>query len=780
MKWNPATILTLLALLITPSHAQIIPDSSLPINSQINPEPNQLTITGGTPIGTNLFHSFTDFNINPGNAAYFTPATGIETIISRVTGTNPSQILGTLGVVGNADLFFLNPNGILFSPTTQLNLNGSFIASTANRLLFADGTELNTLPNSPQLTISTPIGLGLINPGTIQITGDGHQLNALNFKPISDNSIGGLTVKPGKTLALIGGEINLDGAILTARDGTIHLAAVNQGEVKFSDGQLTIPNSSQLHPITLSQRSAINASGISGGQIQLWGNQINFTDGSVAFIQTLGIPPTETEPGTITIHATDQLTISGTDPIAEIIGSIRTETLGEIPGSSISIFTPNLTLIQGGGLFTSTYSTAPAGDLTLTIPNTLNIIGNSPRSVLAVSTITSATFGQGAAGDITINANQSTLQSGGLILSITVANGEGGTINLNTQNLELIGINPENRSPSAISSSSSGTGNAAQVQIQTERLRLENGGRIDSSTIAQGNAGRISINATDSITLKSPQSPLPSSIVSSADILNPLLRESFNVSDDLDLSGESGTITITSPQITIDESSEIRVTNLGTGDGGSLIISGELIELNQGSITAETQSGTGGNINLTADTLLLHESQISATAQNAGDGGNISVNTDNLVLLDSQIVANAFTGTGGNIALTSQGLFINPNSQLSASSEFGIDGKVELVINQPTIGEEIIEFPPSVESEVNLSQSCIQMTPSTIRLTRSGRRSLPISPGIGLSEWAIPTPAPTPAPPIREANAIVKLADGQIVLGYVPPMTYHTLQELVC
>jgi len=89
-------IILILALLTPPSHAQIIPDSSLPINSQINPEPNQLTITGGTPIGTNLFHSFTDFNINPGNAAYFTPATGIETIISRVTGTNPSQILGTL------------------------------------------------------------------------------------------------------------------------------------------------------------------------------------------------------------------------------------------------------------------------------------------------------------------------------------------------------------------------------------------------------------------------------------------------------------------------------------------------------------------------------------------------------------------------------------------------------------------------------------------------------------------------------------------------------------
>ena len=68
-------------------------------------------------------------------------------------------------------------------------------------------------------------------------------------------------------------------------------------------------------------------------------------------------------------------------------------------------------------------------------------------------------------------------------------------------------------------------------------------------------------------------------------------------------------------------------------------------------------------------------------------------------------------------------------------------------------------------------------------MTLSGRRSLPMSPGIGISEWAIPRPAPVTAPaspPLQEANAIIELADGQLFLGYVAPVAYRSAQELVC
>jgi hypothetical protein len=204
---------------------------------------------------------------------------------------------------------------------------------------------------------------------------------------------------------------------------------------------------------------------------------------------------------------------------------------------------------------------------------------------------------------------------------------------------------------------------------------------------------------------------------------------------------------------------------------------------NGGSITAETQSGVGGNIKIAADTLLLRQSQISATAQGSGNGGNIMTSTDNSILIDSRIAADASRGSGGNVRITTQGLFVNRQSQISASSELGVDGEVEITINEPGVREGLTEVEPSVASDVNISQSCIgQNRPNTIHLTLSGGRSLPMSPGIGISEWAIPTSAPVtaPAPPLQEANAIIKLADGRLFLGYVAPVAYRSAQELVC
>lgn len=798
MKWSHVVIFIGLAvanLSGTLAVAQIIPDATLPVSSEVNLEQNRLIIRGGTAVGSNLFHSFSDFNVGAGSEVYFTNPTGIENILNRVTGNHPSTILGTLGVLGNANLFLINPNGILLGRNAQLNINGSFIASTASRLLFANGTEFSTVPtqDSPLLTVSTPIGLGLLKgSGSIQVEGEGHQLNSSNFLPITDNSVGGLKVQPGRTLALIGGQINIDGAILTAFDGHIVLAAVNEGEVIFNSLQeeFDFQNITEFTNINLTTRSAINASGTTGGTIEMWGKQISFADGSVAFIQTLGFPLADAipEPGKITVHATDKFQISGTDPIAQIPGSIRTETLGTIPGSQIDITTPQLNLIEGGALLTVSYSQANAGSLNLNIPENLNIIGYSPRSARAASTISSVAFRDGTAGNITIDAGKLSIQSGGLLLSATLGNGEGGIIQIRTNDVELSGSYPTTFSPSAIGSSSAGKGNAASVIIETDRLTLQDGGRIDSSTLAQGDAGSIAITARDYVSLSNQdsQSQLPSSIVSSADILNPLFRDSFNLPDGSQLSGESGTIKISSPRIDINGRSEVRVTNLGTGDAGSIVLSGNLIQLkNGGSLTAETQSGVGGNIEIAANTLLLRQSQISATAQNAGDGGNITTNTDNLVLINSRIAADAFRGSGGNVRITTQGLFVDPQSQISASSELGVDGNVEIVINEPGIAEGLMELEPSLASDVDISQSCIgRNTPNMSHLTLSGGRSLPMSPGVGISEWAIPTPEPvtTPAssPQFREANAIVKLADGHKSLAYVPPVVYRSVQELIC
>ena len=214
--WRSLELTTALLLsLVTSANqvdAQITPDNSLGSESstvQRNGASDQ--INGGAIRGINLFHSFLEFNVGAGQSAYFTNPAGIENIFSRVTGGNPSTISGALGVLGNANLFLINPKGIIFRQGASLDLQGSFLATTASQINFADGTQFSTLPRqtSPILTVSVPIGLGLgATPGEIVVQG------------------ANLQVPPEKTLALVGGKVTLQGGSLIAPAGRIDLGSV--------------------------------------------------------------------------------------------------------------------------------------------------------------------------------------------------------------------------------------------------------------------------------------------------------------------------------------------------------------------------------------------------------------------------------------------------------------------------------------------------------------------------------------------------------------------------
>jgi filamentous hemagglutinin family protein len=143
--------------------AQIIPDTTLGTqNSTVTSTGAVDRINGGATRGANLFHSFVEFNVGNGRSVFFTNPAGIENILTRVTGTNASNILGTLGVTGgNANVFLINPNGIIFGQNARLDVGGSFVASTASSLNFADGSIFSaTAPQTtPLLSVSVPIGL---------------------------------------------------------------------------------------------------------------------------------------------------------------------------------------------------------------------------------------------------------------------------------------------------------------------------------------------------------------------------------------------------------------------------------------------------------------------------------------------------------------------------------------------------------------------------------------------------------------------------------------------
>ncbi|WP_242058167.1 MULTISPECIES: filamentous hemagglutinin N-terminal domain-containing protein [Nostoc] len=158
--------------------AQIIPDTTLPIDTQVANQGSTSNISGGTRVGNNLFHSFEQFSLATGGTAYFDNDINIENIISRVAGSSISNIDGLVKANGTANLFLINPRGIIFGSNARLDIGGSFVSSTANSINFPDGFRFSaTNPEIKSLlSINVPIGLQYgSNPGAIQVEGKGHK-----------------------------------------------------------------------------------------------------------------------------------------------------------------------------------------------------------------------------------------------------------------------------------------------------------------------------------------------------------------------------------------------------------------------------------------------------------------------------------------------------------------------------------------------------------------------------------------------------------------------------
>jgi len=212
-------------------NAQIVPDNTLGVEGSvvtpdvINGIPSD-QIDGGAIRGANLFHSFLEFNVGEGRGAYFTNPVGIENILSRVTGANRSEILGRLGVLDAANLFLINPNGIVFGENASLDVQGSFVATTANAVKLGDaGLFSASQPTTSNLLTVSPSALWF-NAVAAQPIVNRSQPPSLIDQPNSAGLPPGLQVRTGRTLALVGGDVLLEGGRLTAVQGRIELGSV--------------------------------------------------------------------------------------------------------------------------------------------------------------------------------------------------------------------------------------------------------------------------------------------------------------------------------------------------------------------------------------------------------------------------------------------------------------------------------------------------------------------------------------------------------------------------
>ncbi|MHC5825729.1 MAG: two-partner secretion domain-containing protein, partial [Nostoc sp.] len=227
-------------------------------------------------------------------------------------------LISTLNSSNPVSLFLMNPAGIVFGKNASLNIGGSFVGTTANSIKFADGIEFSaTNPGAtPLLTISVPIGLQMgQNPGDITVQNTGHRLISIGNAIVSpldrSNNPVGLSVTSGNNLALIGGEVALDGGVLNAPSGHIELGSASNDTVNLNTSSphwnFDYGNIKQFGNIHLSHQSLADASGTPAGSIHFQGRNISLQDGSAALLVNQG----SNNSGDISVNASESLQLGG-------------------------------------------------------------------------------------------------------------------------------------------------------------------------------------------------------------------------------------------------------------------------------------------------------------------------------------------------------------------------------------------------------------------------------------------------------------------------------------
>ncbi|MDV2997295.1 MAG: hypothetical protein N4J56_007000 [Chroococcidiopsis sp. SAG 2025] len=787
--------------------AQLAPDTTLGSeNSTVTSTGAVDTINGGAIRDANLFHSFREFNVDEGRAAIFTNPAGIENILTRVTGANPSNILGALGVIGgNANLFLINPNGIIFGQNARLDVGGSFVATTANAVGFGEqGVFSATNPSNPGLLTVNPSAL-LFN----QIRAAAIQNNSIadsGLNPSSEFVATGLRVPDGNSLLLVGSEIEINGGGLNAFGGRVELGGLAGAGTVGLNGQgnnlsLSFPDSTQRSDISLSNGAGVDVTASAGGSIAVNARNLEMTEGSYLFAGIEGgLASKNSKAGNIDINATGAIYLNNESIIAN---QVLPGANGQ--GGDVNISASSLRLEGGAQINTITFGAGKGGNLTVNASSEVQLIGTSKDGQFSSSLTTSAQSNStGNAGDLNLETPTLQLESGAQVSAATFGAGNGGSLNVDSQIVQLNGTS-NNGFPSSLSTSAqpNSTGDAGNLTIKTDTLWLEGGAQVSAATFSAGNGGSLNVD---------------SQIVQLSGTSNDGLSSSLSASAQPNSTGDASDLTIKTDTLLVQDGATVGVRSRGTGTAGNMTLNARSIRLdNNALLTANTQSALvdpnseQATININSQNLFVsRNSNIFTNAEGENViGGNINIDTDLLVTFEnSDISANSANFRGGNVRINASGIFgtqfrAAPDDRTSDITASGanpqLSGTVD--INTPGIDPNsgLVNL-PSVPVDTQLAQNC---TPSRNRdrseFIVTGRGGLPPNPTEVLTSDAIsidwvalqptrenqssPTPitistAPSPAPMV-EAQGWEIDRQGKVVLtaSNVPAQLHDSWQS---
>ena len=596
-----------------PANSQIVHDGSLGKAETLQGPNYEIKADYGRQARTNLFHSFSQFNVNTGEKAVFTGPDGIANILGRVTGADSTWIDGVLAsTIENADLYLINPNGIMFGPNASLDLNGSFHASTADYLRLGDDELFYAKPMDGELlSAAAPAAFGFLDDDVAPIKMEGKgEIQEQDW----DGETTGLVVKSGETISLIGGNIETTGTHVWVRDeendrsihwyagnleaseGRINLASIGSaGEVILEDNDIDISQFDKLGDIRMSDHTYISTSGQSTGALYLRGSDV-VLENSIIGLENNG----EGQAGVIDIFA-DSLVLDDAD-----VGS---GTLSEGKGADIKIVVANNFELMASENSDSGYS-----------------------SVRSYSFREESNGGDG--GDISISAGQLILRNGAKILTVTHGEGNAGDIDIRVEGtVDIKGENSE-KPGSVIFSNSSGntetSGSSGKITIFSGELLLSDGAEIGSSSSGGGGVKEIELRTTGEIRLFGNNSIGYSSAIIIAS-LGPFSMDNV------------GRIDISAQKISLQDGASVKSINESGKSGGDIKISA----IESISVEGESLAGYASTI----------ESRTSGDFISSGDAGDILISANDLVLLNGAMIVNQTfnDGNGGDIDLRLSG-----------------------------------------------------------------------------------------------------------------------------
>ena len=711
---------------------------------------------------SNLFHSFEQFNLHTNETATFTGSEGIQNIISRVTGGNYSWINGTIrSEISDANMYLINPFGVMFGPHASLDIDGSFHVTTADYLTLADDQTFYADPTQKSLlTTSPPSAFGFLDDDCAPITFEGMgEINDL------ETNVTGLSVNLGETISVIGGDIiiqkgsyfeetimddfyylsntyHLTG-ILTAPEGQINLVSVaSNGKVIPQDKgfNITCKNYGQINIL---EKSLLDVSGASAGSIYIYSDNFTLKNSSL-YANTYG----EKNGSEISINADKNIRLENG---ARIIA----DTYGAGDGANINLYANDSVILKGQNDLkdVSMIRTNTGSPGIFLVENNKDYKAEELYSIVSsniekyyleyLNYIDNKTLGK--AGDVTIKSlenisskvNDIRLDDGASIVSITFGGGNAGNITLFGNDLNFGGSHNDNYIyhyykrnlffgryqeedrkenngviATVVEPRSNG-GNGGNVEIITDNMSLTDSFWVTSSTTGIGNSGNIRIIAEGDIHLLD---AIDRDIWASSIYTSSFAGENT-------VGGHGGNVYLKANNLTLEDGANIGCGSLanygdGTGNAGSseFIIKNKLklSGVNPHGYSIKYAKGNKYGSSLGAET----------TRDTSGDGGTIKITAGSLEILNGgTIVAN----TLGKSNSKNIDIKINKKVEISGSSTItiykdnNIDYYYEENISGIYAGSESTEFQGGSGGDIHIAADEIILSDrATIKTSTAG------------------------------------------------------------